>query len=130
MDIIITLPHELICDILSGVKTIELRSKIPSRFNTYIDKVYVCEKGKHRIPVYFSIGSFTKFSLDEDVDKRLALAASVPVEWVKDYRKGKKNVYAWLIADVFPTPNPSYLWHKMNVKKNPQSFNYVDYQYF
>lgn len=129
MNVVITLPVELIAEILEGRKTIEIRSKVPQKFNPDEDVVFVVEKTTHRIPLYFTIRAFYSFWQNESLDARLARHASVPVSWIKWYRTGKLRIAVWDIACVCKLCDETALWEKLDMNTAPQSYIYKKYEW-
>lgn len=126
MNVIITLPVELIAEILEGRKTIEIRKRIPQRFNLDCDIVYVCEKGTHKVPIMFSIHHFDLYGQWDDNDKRIADQASIPVQWLNDYKKSCEYISLWRIACVCKIKDEDSAWENLGIEKNPQSFIYSE----
>lgn len=129
MNVVITLPVELIAEILEGRKTFEIRSKVPQKFNPDEDVVYVVEKTTKRIPLYFTIRTFYTYWQNESVNAWLAQHASVPVGWVKSYRTGKLRISVWDIACVCKLCDETALWGKLEMNTAPQSFIYKEYEW-
>ena len=124
MNLVITLPTDLIAAILDKKKSIEIRSKLPINFDTQHDVVYVCQKGFQRVPIYFTIKDYIVFGSSYANDEKIANNASVPVKWIIDYREGRRFVYAWVIGYVCEVASPENLWHDLQLKSNPQSYVY------
>lgn len=129
MNVVITLPIELIAEILEGRKIFEIRSKVPQKFNPDEDVVYVVEKTTKRIPLYFTIRTFYIFSQNGNFDAWLARHASVPVSWVKSYRNGKLRISVWNIACVCKLCDETSMWEKLQMNTAPQSFIYKEYEW-
>lgn len=129
MNIVITLPTELIAAILNRKKSIEVRSKLPLHFDSDNDVVFVSMKGTHKIPIYFTVKKFVVYGSSYANDEQIANAASVPVKWITDYRTGKRFVYAWVIGYVCELENPVFVWNALQMTNNPQSYIYRDYQW-
>lgn len=124
MNVIITLPPELIAEILEQRKTFEIRSKIPSHFNIDKDVVFVVQKGTHKVPMFFTVREFFTYSKYAAVDEFLARKASVPVGWIKAYRQNKIYVSAWVIACVCKVENTVNVWDYLGINRAPQCFVY------
>lgn len=127
MNIVITLPTELIAAILDRKKSIEVRSKLPLHFDSYNDVVFVAMKGTHKIPIYFTVKKFVVYGSSYANDEQIAHDACVPVKWITDYRKGKRFVYAWVIGYVCELANPIFAWNALQMNRNPESYIYKDY---
>lgn len=128
MNVVITLPEHLIKAIICGEKFIELRSKIPLRFDMTKDVVFVVQKGSHKVPMYFTITRFFGYYGLNDA-KYLAKEAAVTVDYINKYRKDKKQIYAWVIGCACKVDCPFSLYSDLKINKNPQSFIYRDYEW-
>lgn len=129
MNIVITLPTELIAAILDRKKSIEVRSKLPLYFDSNNDVVFVAMKETHKIPIYFTVKNFVVYDSSYMNDEEIANAASVPVKWIADYRTGKRFVYVWVIGYVCELTNPVFAWNALQMTNNPQSFIYKNYHW-
>lgn len=129
MNVVITLPSELITAILDRKKSIEVRSKLPVNFDCNNDVVFVAMKGTHKIQLYFTVKKFVVYGSSFANDEEIAHAASVPVEWILNYRKGKRFVYAWVIGYVCVLNNPVFVWNALQMNRNPESYIYKEYQW-
>lgn len=125
MNIVITLPVNLIAEILEGRKQYEIRSKIPSDFNIKRDVVYVVQKGTQKVVLYFTIA---KFILNLDLEKNvrdIAKKAAIPTGWLKTYAEGKGKIHAWEIGCYCKLTDCSEVYKQLGIKSNPQSFVYT-----
>lgn len=129
MNVVITLPEKLIKAILLGVKSYEIRSKLPLHFDETKDVIFVVKKGSKEIPIYFTIKTFYGFSKIEDVTSYLAIHAAVSPTFIEKYRQGKRRIYAWVIGCACKVDCPSCLYSDLKINKNPQSFIYRDYEW-
>lgn len=125
MDIVITLPKNLIEKILSGEKTVEVRTRRPKLFGLYRDIVYVVQKGTRRIVMDFTIEEF----LDVDRDGLISLynegIVGVNYDWLMRYADNKKKFSVWCIGCVTSLDSINLTLDKMPVKAAPQSYAYV-----
>lgn len=126
MNIIITLPQELIADILNGHKTIELRNTCPSCFRNNLDWVYVVTKGKASVQLAFQVTRFYQTSFFGQVwlvyHKRLC----IPYDWFAKYTQNEPYVYLWHIGTIAYAEKPVPLSDIKPNTKAPQSFVYCD----
>lgn len=129
MNVVITLPEKLIKAILMGVKSYEIRSKLPLYFNEKKDVVFVVKKGSKEIPIYFTIKTCYGFSENEDVTNSLAIHAAVSPVFIEKYRQGKRRIYAWVIGCACKVNYPFGLYATLKIDKNPQSFIYRYYDW-
>lgn len=125
MDILITLPKNLIEKILSGEKTVEVRTRRPIQFDLYKDIVYVVQKGTRRIVMCFTVKEF------KDVDKAGLLflyqygVIGVDYNWLMRYAANKKTFSIWRIGVVTSLECTDFTLETMSVKVAPQSYAYV-----
>lgn len=128
MNVVITLPDNLIKAIVWGEKFIEIRSKKPLHFDKNNDVVFVVQKGSKKVPLYFTITRF--FCYDELIDSEyLAKKAAVSVKYIDNYRKDNDYIYAWEIGCACKVDCPFDLYRDLKIDKNPQSFIYRYYEW-
>lgn len=125
MDIVITLPKNLIEKILSGEKTVEVRTRRPIKFNLYRDIVYVVQKGTRRVVMNFTIERFI------DVDKAGLLFyynegyVGVDLNWLMRYAANKKTFSIWHIGCITSMDKICVYLDDLYIKAAPQSYAYV-----
>lgn len=127
MNILITLPSYLIQAILDGRKHVEVRTKLPNKFNTDTDVVFVVEKGTHNVPIMFSIRQFVIFDSKDHALIDAKKDAAVSFKWLFEYTGKHKRICLWEIGRIceFYHPDLMALW--LQIETNPQSFSYIDY---
>lgn len=125
MNVVITLPDHLIRAIIMGEKFFEIRSKKPLHFDNTKDVVFVVQKGSKKVPLYFTITRFLHLSDNRYIAKK----AAVSIDYINNYRKGKKYICAWVIGCACKVDCPFDLYSSLNINKNPQSFVYKDYEW-
>lgn len=128
MNVVITLPEHLIRAIMWGEKFIEVRSKVPLHFDKNKDVVFVVQKGSDKVPLYFTITRFFYYDGLSDT-KYIAKNAAVSVDYINNYRKGKKFICSWVIGCACKVDCPFGLYSDLKIYKNPQSFIYRDYEW-
>lgn len=125
MDIIITLPKNLIDKILSGEKTVEVRTRRPIMFDLYKDIVFVVQKGTRRVVMDFTIEKFV------DVDQAGLLflynegKVGVDLNWLMKYAANKKKFSIWHIGCVTSLDCINATLDAFSIKVAPQSYAYV-----
>lgn len=125
MNIIITLPIDLIAEIAEGRKTVEIRKTCPTLFNPDEDIVWVKTKGEDKVPMCFEIDHFEKSYNFEDVWKRYHLQMGVNQAWWKNYTQGEIVVVIWHIKNIQVfQPNLSFFETFPNLPP-PQSYIYT-----
>lgn len=129
MNVIITLPSDLIDAILDKKKSFEIRSRLPRNFDTQKDVVFVCQKGAKKVPLYFTILKFYTYTKHSDCNDYIAQKAAVPTQWIDNYMEEKDCIYAWVIGYVCELAYPVDVWHQLQMIHNPQSFIYTQYEW-
>lgn len=125
MDIVITLPKNLIEKILSGEKTVEVRTRRPIQFDLYKDIVYVVQKGTRHVVMNFTIEQFV------DVDQAGLLFlynegnVGVDLDWLMKYAANKKTFSIWYIGNVTSIDKIHLYLEEFSIKVAPQSYTYV-----
>lgn len=126
MNIIITLPQELIADILNGHKTIELRKSHPMCFRENIDWVYVVTKGKATVQLAFQITKFIQTSFFGQIWHVYHKRFCIPYDWFVKYTQNEPYVYLWHIGTIAYADKPIPLSNIKSNAKAPQSYIYCD----
>lgn len=126
MNIIITLPQELIADILNGHKTIELRKTCPGCFRNDIDWVYVVTKGKASVQLAFQVTKFYQTSFFGQVWHVYHKRLCIPYDWFVKYTQNEPYVYLWHIGTIAYAEKPIPLSDIKPWGKAPQSYVYCE----
>lgn len=126
MNIIITLPQELIADILNGHKTIELRKTCPGCFINDMDWVYVVTKGKDTVQLAFQITRFDKTSFFEQVWNFYGNRLGITYDRFAKYTKNAPYVFLWHISTIAYAIKPIPLSDFECWGKKTQSYVYCD----
>lgn len=125
MNIVITLPQYLIKKIVCGEKTIEVRTKVPRKFDTNRDCVFIVEKGTNTIVAVFSIDKFLWGNMYNSYWKYHGKKMGINEEWYLRYCSDKKQLCLWFIKHVYRFRKPIPLSYFNDVHKAPQSFVYT-----
>lgn len=125
MDILITLPKDLIEKIISGEKTIEVRKRKPKFFNPFRDIVYVVEKGTKQIVLDFSISNFYYVGREDLMKDFNAGKIGIDYDWLERYMSDCKVFVKWEIGIITSLYGLNLNIERLGVKKAPQSFVYV-----
>lgn len=125
MNIIITLPIDLIAEIAEGRKLVEIRKSIPALFNPDEDIVWVKTKGADKVPMCFEIDHFERSSDLQAVWERYHLQMGINQAWWKKYTQDAIEVVIWHIKNVQVfQPNLSFSLSFPNLPA-PQSYIYT-----
>lgn len=124
VDIIITLPRNLILAILMGKKSVECRKTFP-KIGFQYRRVWFVEKGTSYVRGCFTIDHVSEhhdyFKLWHEYGREIF----VDEQWFNDYAKtAKKALYLWHIAKVFKCEDKIDVREYFGVRHNPQSFIY------
>ena len=126
MNILITLPKDLIAEIVSGNKLFEMRKCLPRGMKFGEDGFFVVEKGTNCVRCWCRVDNWMYVCFDKYSVKRYASLLCVPEEYVEKYAYGKM-VYLWKIGKVKIFENLKR--YKLHIDKNPQQFAYCSYSY-
>lgn len=125
MNIVITLPIELIAEIANGHKKTEIRKFLPKNFNTISDVVYVVQKGTRKVPMFLTIAGFDTMTPEDDVWGLYGKYIRVPFAWLYRYSLGAKQIVAWNIDEVHMLHDPNDIYPNLGITCNPQSYVYT-----
>ena len=125
MNIIITLPAKLITKIIAGEKKFEIRKCTPHHFDVEHDKVFVVEKGKRHIVMYFTIDCFIIGNGFEYLYRAYGRKFGVDKQYYDNYVRNASTISLWKIKDVYTRlPPVSLETLGLNITP-PQSFIYT-----
>lgn len=126
MNILITLPKNLLEDIISGKKKFEMRKCLPKHMKIGEDGFFVVEKGTNDVRCWCRVDAVLETYVDYYSAGWFATRLCVPYEYVGRYANGKK-VYIWKIGKVITIEclNRNSLF----VDRNPQQFAYCPLSY-
>lgn len=128
MNIVITLPRQLINAILDGTKTFEMRKCVPKHMKVGKDGFFVVEKSTRNVRCWCRVDGIENvlcFSLTEETCKVLAVSK----EYVERYCSNKKHVYLWRIGKVVRFQVGEVTLRDLVVNRAPQSFAYCPLSY-
>lgn len=123
MDVLITLPKNLVEKILSGEKTIEMRKSSPLKLEVGHDGFFVVEKGTKNVRCWCRIGSLLEAQMSHYLAEYYKTEICVGNDYMMRYAPCGKWISLWFISEV------RELFHvttdDLEVHSNPQSFVYV-----
>lgn len=126
MNILITLPKDLLDKIISGEKKFEMRKSLPMHMIIGQDGFFVVEKGTDTIRCWCRVDDVRETYVDHYSARWFAPYLCVSEEYIEKYANGKK-VYLWKIGKVCVF---EYLWrNSLLVDRNPQQFAYCPLSY-
>ena len=125
MDIVITLPLNLIYRIKCGIKLVEVRKSFPKKFNMLEDNVFVVEKKTTNVIMSFTLRRYKVVSSPSEAWDLCGYRMGIPFEWLIDYAQSEKDLFLWYIDKVHVFAKPFKLEDTFGIKRAPQSFCYV-----
>ena len=126
MNIVITLPKDLIQKILSGEKKYEMRRCLPKYMKLGEDGFFVVEKGTNEVRCWCRVDTYNYTYIDYYSASWYAPLVCVPEDWIERYANGKR-VCLWWIGKVIPIECLDR--GSLFVDRNPQSFEYCPLSY-
>lgn len=128
MNIIITLPINLVAEIAEGRKQVEIRKSFPMLFNPVEDIVWVKTKGADKVALCITISHIEASSDIAFICRRYQYKNRVPFDRLMSYTKKAKRIYVWHIQRVtIFTPNLSFS-DTFKRMKGPQQYYYTKVQ--
>ncbi len=121
MNILITLPKNLLEKIVSGEKEFEMRKCLPKHMKIGEDGFFVVEKGTEEIRCWCRVDDAFETDINAYSEQLLSSQLCVPKEYIKKYTNGKR-VYLWKIGKVIVFE--CLKRESLNVNRNPQQFAY------
>jgi len=126
MNILVTLPKNLVEKIISGEKTVEVRKCLPKNMKLNSDGFFVVEKGTDNIRCWCRVDDIEYTFVDIYFASWLAPRACVSEEYLEEYANGGK-LFLWKIGKV--KTFDSLKRADLLVDKNPQQFAYCPLSY-
>ncbi len=126
MNIVITLPKELIERIISGEKKFEMRKCHPGYMFKGDDGFFVVEKGTSKVRCWCRVDEIQEPYIDSKSVGWFAERLCVSEEYVNRYADGRR-VYIWKIGKVVKFSNVDRT--SLGIDKNPQQFAYCPGSY-
>lgn len=129
MNIVITLPKELIQAIIEGRKIVELRKVKPRLMKLGEDGFFCVEKGTQFVRCWCRVDNIGCLFGEFIKPSELAAKAAVSEEFVKEYAQSGKLIYEWQIGKVIVIEEDSLVISSLFVDRNPQQFAYCPLSY-
>lgn len=126
MNILITLPNDLIEKIISGDKKFEMRKCLPKLMKIGEDGFFVVEKGTNDVRCWCRVDEVRETSIDHYSAGRFASRLCVSEEYIKNYANREK-VYLWKIGKVIVIE--CLKRDSLIVDRNPQQYAYCPLSY-
>lgn len=126
MNILITLPKNLLEKIITGEKKYEMRKFLPRQMKIGEDGFFVVEKGTDEVRCWCRVDNAKDTYIDHYSAGWFATRLCVSEEYIEKYAIGKK-VYMWEIGKVIAIE--CLKRDSLFVDRNPQSFAYCPLSY-
>lgn len=126
MNVLITLPKNLLENIICGKKKYEMRKCLPKNMKIGEDGFFVVEKGTDDVRCWCRVDKVEELYLDYFSVKWFASHLCVSEEYIVKYAKDKK-IYLWHIGKVIPIEDLKRA--SLIVDRNPQQFEYCPLSY-
>lgn len=127
MNVLITLPQDLIKSIISGDKTFEMRKCKPKMMKVGEDGFFVVEKGTDEVRCWCRVDQAREVVMTEQLAIEYSRFLCVTPEFVINYAPAGTKVYLWGIGKVKKLQD--LCRDSLIVGKNPQSFAYCPLSY-
>ncbi len=127
MNILITLPKNLLDKILSGEKKYEMRKCLPKNMKLGEDGFFVVEKGTDEVRCWCRVDSVINTGVNVYVAKQFSEELCVTPQFILDYAPAGKDVWLWQIGKVVELQDLSR--DSLYVDRNPQQFAYTPLSY-
>ena len=126
MNILITLPKNLLEKIISGKKEFEMRKCLPKHMDIGKDGFFVVEKGTDDVKCWCRVDEVKETYMNYFSTKLFAHRLCVSEEYIMKYAKGEK-VYLWKIGKVITIEDLKRA--SLIIDRNPQQFAYCPLSY-
>ena len=129
MNILITLPKNLIEKIISGEKRYEMRKCLPKHMKIGEDGFFVAEKGTDIVRCWCRVDKIMTLNLvmTEKIAKGLSNDLCVSPQFILNYSRTGNDVRLWEIGKVIKLQD--LCRDSLFVDKNPQQFAYCPLSY-
>lgn len=127
MNVLITLPKELIDKILSGEKNAEMRKCLPKFMKIGEDGFFMVEKGTDDIRGWCRVDGYLKTVTNKDGTKIRSEGLGVTYPYIMAYAPPGTTVYLWKIGKVIKLDRMKR--RSLMVDRNPQQFAYCPLSY-
>lgn len=126
MNIVITLPKNLLEKIISGEKKFEMRKCMPKNMKIGEDGFFVVEKGTDDVRCWCRVDGFSSTFIDHYCARWYASRLCVSEDYIERYANSEK-VYLWRIGKVIAFEGLKR--DSLFVDRNPQQFAYCPLSY-
>lgn len=127
MNVLITLPKNLLEKIISGEKQVEMRKTLPRNMKIGEDGFFVIEKGTDKVRCWCRVDEVKVFIMTEKMAIAYSQLLCVTPEYIINYAPVGTVVYMWFIGKVKKLQD--LCRDSLIVDKNPQSFAYCPLSY-
>lgn len=126
MNVIITLPANLIAKIAAGIKTVEMRRKIFHHMNPYKDVIYIAQKGTDNVIGYITPGHIIKTDEQDAAWDSLEACLGITRDFYDAYWLDTNSMYFIGIESFKRFARPLNMQKVFRRRGNPQCFYYTE----
>lgn len=127
MNILITLPKNLLDKILSGEKKFEMRKCLPKNMKLGEDGFFVVEKGTNDVKCWCRVDSVIEISMNECLSEYYSNDLCVTPQFILNYAPIGTKVFLWEVSKVVKLQD--LCRDSLCVDENPQQFAYTPLSY-
>ena len=127
MNILITLPKNLLDKIISGEKKFEMRKCLPKNMKLGEDGFFVVEKGTDEVRCWCRVDEIRTMFMTDAIAQKYSRFLCVTPQFILNYAPVGTKVYLWKIGKVMITED--LCRDSLCIDKNPQQFAYCPLSY-
>lgn len=127
MNILITLPKDLLDKIILGEKKFEMRKCLPKNMKLGEDGFFVVEKGTDEVRCWCRVDGYKEGNMTKGLSRKFSKDLCVTPQFILNYAPVGTKVYLWEIGKVIAIE--CLKRDSLCVDKNPQQFAYCPLSY-
>lgn len=127
MNVLITLPNDLVKKIILGEKGFEMRKSLPNQMEIGRDGFFVVEKGTDDVRCWCRVDEVYRIVISKDKAQYYAKDLCVTPEFILNYAKVGTKVYLWKIGKRVVIEDLKR--GSLGLDNNPQQFSYCPLSY-
>ena len=127
MNILITLPKNLLEKIMSGEKKYEMRKSLPKNMKLGEDGFFVVEKGTDEVRCWCRVDFIIGINMNEWLSEYYSNDLCVTPQFILNYAPIGTKVFLWEVSKVVKLQDLTR--GSLFVDKNPQQFAYCPLSY-
>jgi hypothetical protein len=127
MNILITLPKNLLAKIISGEKRYEMRKSLPKNMKVGEDGFFVVEKGTDEVGCWCRVDEIRTMFMTDAIAQKYSRFLCVTPQFILNYAPVGTKVHLWAVSKVIRLQD--LYRDSLFVEKNPQQFAYCPLSY-